>query len=168
MRVHMALSQNRYSVAALYERRNDIADSRRGSATPPYKSAAIDRRYSFGLCRPGESVFGVAERLPVPRGSESASATLPARTLRSYWALRFPVGSELARAVCRSASKLADLRNPKFLGVPYKVIGSLRLPRLANFFTVTPSPPTLVRSCRSSLLFAPPPTVRYRCRTRVF
>ena len=35
-------------------------------------------------------------------------------------ALLFTVGSELARAVCQSASKLADLRNPKFLGVPLR------------------------------------------------
>ena len=30
----------------------------------------------------------------------------------------FTVGSELARAVCQSASKLADLRNPGYFGVP--------------------------------------------------
>ena len=35
-------------------------------------------------------------------------------------ALLFTVGSELARAVCQSASKLADLRNSEFLGVPLR------------------------------------------------
>jgi hypothetical protein len=38
---------------------------------------------------------------------------------KPYRVLLFTVGSELARAVCQSASKLADLRNREFLGVPY-------------------------------------------------
>ena len=38
--------------------------------------------------------------------------------LNATRALLFIVGSELARAVCQSASKLADLRNTEFLRVP--------------------------------------------------
>ena len=37
-------------------------------------------------------------------------------------ALLFTVGSELARAVCQSASKLADPRNSEFLGVRPKQV----------------------------------------------
>jgi len=37
----------------------------------------------------------------------------------TFWALLFTVGSELARAVWQSASKLADLRNPELLEVPF-------------------------------------------------
>jgi hypothetical protein len=39
---------------------------------------------------------------------------------RRYRAFLLTVGSELARAVGRSASKLADLRNPDFFGVLYR------------------------------------------------
>jgi len=59
--------------------------------------------------------------LKPPRGggiSKENSGFLSAE--RCLRAVPFTVGSELARAVCQSASKLADLRNPEFLGVPLR------------------------------------------------
>ena len=59
-------------------------------------------------------------RLPGDARVSRWSALSPTRCLK---ALLLAVGSELARAVCQSASKLADLRNSEFLGVPLKRLG---------------------------------------------
>ena len=59
-------------------------------------------------------------RLPCDARGSRWSALSPTRCLK---ALLLAVGSELARAVCQSASKLADLQNPEFVGVPLKRLG---------------------------------------------
>jgi hypothetical protein len=55
-------------------------------------------------------IFKIAHRDERPESVVSQFGKL-------FRALLYTVGSELARAVCQSASKLADLRNSKFSGV---------------------------------------------------
>ena len=62
------------------------------------------------------------DRLPKRRSAlqkPDSSCDLPPQR-GSLGRLLYTVGSELARAVCQSASKLADLRNYEFLGAPLR------------------------------------------------
>ena len=67
----------------------------------------------------------------------------------SFGVLLFTVGSELARAVFRSASKLAGLRNSGFLGMPFGAIGGGGLLAMAIApFALAASQPDLVPAAK--------------------
>ena len=137
--------------------------------TKPPLAHARGHGYVLKLCAAAVGPAGgrAARSTPGPTNPDFYSTTTgdPALQTGGHRSpLQVPVlvtaGSELARAVCQSASKLADLRNPESLGVPSS--RGLHVAGRRAFGSVAQMPPGVARATCPCNWPSPVPIVAVR------